>query len=126
MFIFSFIIILFLLVAQLVKNLHATLKIQVQSLGQEDPLEKGMATHSSILAWRIPWREDPGSPWGCKESGMTERLTHIHRFILSVLIELYSLECSITTLACILLLTLFKIFILFFNFIYFFEFYFII
>ena len=114
MFIFSFIIILFLLVAQLVKNLHATLKIQVQSLGQEDPLEKGMATHSSILVWRIPWREDPGSPWGCKESGMTERLTHIHRFILSVLIELYSLACSITTLACILLLTLFKIFIFLF------------
>ena len=72
MFIFSFIIILFLLVAQLVKNLHATLKIQVQSLGQEDPLEKGMATHSTILAWRIPRREDPGSPLGCKESGMTE------------------------------------------------------
>ena len=43
----------------------------VQSLGQEDPLEKRMATHSSILAWRIPWREEPGglySPWGCKES----------------------------------------------------------
>ena len=40
---------------------------QVQSLGQEDPLEKEMATHSSILAWKIPWMEDPGglySPWG--------------------------------------------------------------
>ena len=35
-------------------------KIQVQFLGQEDPLEKGMATHSSILAWRIPWTEEPG------------------------------------------------------------------
>ena len=35
-------------------------KIQVQSLGWEDPLEKGMATHSSILAWRIPWTEEPG------------------------------------------------------------------
>ena len=48
---------------------------QVQSLGQEDPLEKEMATHSSILAQRIPWTEEPGvgySPWGCKESGMTE------------------------------------------------------
>ena len=107
MFVFSFIIILFLLVAQLVKNLHATLKIQVQSLGQEDPLEKGMATHSSTLAWRIPWREDPGSPWDCRESGMPELLTHIHIFILSLLIELYSLKCSITTLVCILLLTLF-------------------
>ena len=40
-----------------------------QPLGQEDPLEKEMATHSSILAWRIPWTEEPGrlySPWGCK------------------------------------------------------------
>ena len=41
----------------------------VQSLGGEDPLEKGMATHSSIHAWRIPWTEEPGgcSPWGHKE-----------------------------------------------------------
>ena len=47
---------------------------QVQSLGQEGPLEEEMATHSSILAWRIPWTEEPGvlSPWGCKESDMTE------------------------------------------------------
>ena len=36
------------------------IEMQVQSLGQEDPLEKGMATHSSVLAWRIPWTEDPG------------------------------------------------------------------
>ena len=48
------------LVAQTVKNLHAIPKTQVQSLDQEDPLEKGMATHSSILAWRIPWTEEPG------------------------------------------------------------------
>ena len=50
----------------------------VWSLGQEDPLEKGMTTHSSILAWRIPWTEEPGglySPWGRKVSDMTERLT---------------------------------------------------
>ena len=47
---------------------------QVRSLGQEDPLEKGMATHSSILAWRIPWTEDLAgySPWGHKESDTTE------------------------------------------------------
>ena len=38
----------------------AVWEIEVQSLGQEDPLEKGMATHSSILAWRIPWTEEPG------------------------------------------------------------------
>ena len=48
------------LVAQLVKNLPAMQETQVQSLGQEDPLEKGMVTHSSILAWRIPWMEEPG------------------------------------------------------------------
>ena len=48
------------MLAQTVKNLLAMQKIQVRSLGQEDPLEKGMATHSSILAWRIPWREDLG------------------------------------------------------------------
>ena len=47
-------------VAQMVKNLPATQETQVQSLGQEDPLEKGMAVHSSILAWRIPWTEEPG------------------------------------------------------------------
>ena len=40
--------------------MQETQEIQVQSLGQEDPLEKGMATHSSILAWRIPWTEEPG------------------------------------------------------------------
>ena len=43
----------------MVKNLPAMQAIWVQSLGQEDPLEKGMATHSSILAWKIPWAEDP-------------------------------------------------------------------
>ena len=47
------------LVAQIVKNLPAVQENQIQSLGQEDPLEKGMAIHSSILAWRIPWTEEP-------------------------------------------------------------------
>ena len=42
----------------MVKNLPAVQETQVRSLGQEDPLEKGMATHSSILAWRIPWMEE--------------------------------------------------------------------
>ena len=46
--------------AQMVKNLPVMLETQVQSLGWEDPLQKGMATHSSILAWRIPWTEEPG------------------------------------------------------------------
>jgi len=44
----------------MVKNLSAMQETQVQSLGGEDPLEKGMATHSSVLAWRIPWTEKPG------------------------------------------------------------------
>ena len=48
------------LVAQMVKNLPAIQETQVQSLGWEDPLEKGMATHSSILAWRISWTKEPG------------------------------------------------------------------
>ena len=48
------------LAAQMVKNLHAMQETQVQSLDWEAPLEKGMATHSSILAWRIPWTEEPG------------------------------------------------------------------
>ena len=46
--------------AQIIKNLPAMQKIQVQSLGQEDPLREEMATHSSILAWRVPWTEEPG------------------------------------------------------------------
>ena len=48
------------LVAQMVKNLPAMWETKVQSLGQEDTLEKGKATHSSILIWRIPWTEEPG------------------------------------------------------------------
>ena len=66
------------LVAQLVKNLPAMWETWVQTLGWEDPLEKGKAVHSSILAWRIPWTEEPGGlhPWGRKESDMAEQLTH--------------------------------------------------
>ena len=48
------------LVAQMVNNLLAMQETQVQTLGQEDPLEEGKATHSSTLAWRIPWTEEPG------------------------------------------------------------------
>ena len=58
----------------MVKHLPAMRKTWVQSLGWEDPLEKEMATHSSILAWKIPWTEEPGRPWGCKESDMTQQL----------------------------------------------------
>ena len=63
------------LVAQTVKNLPTMQETWVQSLGGEDPLEEEMAVHSSILAWRIPWTEEPGglySPWGRKESHATE------------------------------------------------------
>ena len=48
------------LVAQMVKNLPTMQETQVQSLGWEDPLEEGVATHSSVLAWRIPWTEESG------------------------------------------------------------------
>ena len=56
------------------KNLPAMQEIWVRSLGWEDPLQKGLAAHSSTFAWRIPWTEEPGdySPWGHKESDTTE------------------------------------------------------
>ena len=62
--------------SSLVKNLPANARDKSSTLNQEDPLEKERATHSSILAWRIPWTEDPGgySPAGHKESDTTERL----------------------------------------------------
>ena len=65
------------LVAQTVKNLPAMQEIWVRSLDWDDPLEKEMATHSSILAWRFPWTEEPGGlqSVGCKESNTTERQT---------------------------------------------------
>ena len=60
----------------MVKRLSTMWETQVQSLGQEDPLEKEMAIHSSTIAWKIPWTEEPVgySPWGHKESDTTERL----------------------------------------------------
>ena len=60
------------LVAQRLKRLPATWETRVQSLGQEDPLEKEMATHSSILAWEIPWTEEPG---GLQSTG-SQRVGH--------------------------------------------------
>ena len=60
--------------AQTVKNLPAMKKTWVRSLGQEDPLEKGIATHSSVLAWRTPWIEEPDGQqsMGSQESDVTE------------------------------------------------------
>ena len=66
--------------AQTVKNLPSiqeAQEMQFRFLGQEDSLEEEMVTHSSILAWEIPWTEDPGRlhPWGHKELDMTEQIT---------------------------------------------------
>ena len=95
-------------VAQMVKNLPAMQETWVQSLGWEDPLEKGMAIHSSTLAWRSPWTEESGrlqaiyNPWGRKESDTTEQLTiyktegkgyiSSHSVILSVILMLRNLK----------------------------------
>ena len=75
------------LVAQTTKNLPAMKETWVLSLGQQDPLEKGMATNSTIPAWEIPWTEvlEGYNPWGCKESDMTEQLTlSLFTFIISL------------------------------------------
>ena len=61
------------LLAQMVENPPTIQETRVRSLGWEDPLEKGMATHSSILAWRIPWTEEPG---GLQSMG-SQRVRHI-------------------------------------------------
>ena len=73
------------LVSQSVKNMSAMQETQVWSLGQEDPLEEEMPTHSSILAWRIPWTEQPGGLQSM-QSDMTERLNHHH----DIPLELFS------------------------------------
>ena len=67
------------LVAQMVKCLPTMQETQVQSLGGEDLLEKEMSAHSSTLAWKIPWMEEPGrlQLWGRKELDMTERLLFV-------------------------------------------------
>ena len=64
----------------MVENLPVMQETQVQSLGQEDPLEKEMATHSSILAWRIPWTEESDrlQSMVSKSWDMTKQLTHTH------------------------------------------------
>ena len=63
-----------LIVGQLVKNLPAIQKTEIQSLGRENPLEKEMATHSSILAWKIPWTEEPG---GLQSNGVAKSWTRL-------------------------------------------------
>ena len=61
------------LLAQMVQNLPATWETQIRSLGWVDPLEKEMATHSSIIAWKIPWTEEPG---GLQSMGL-RRVRHV-------------------------------------------------
>ena len=73
-------------IAQSVKNLPAMQETQVRFLGWEDPLEKEMATHSSILAWRIPWTKEPGrlQSMGSQESDTTEWLNHQTTIYISI------------------------------------------
>ena len=66
-----------------VKNPPANAETGVQSLGQEDPLEEGIATHSSILDWRNPWTEEPGSSHGRNESDMMKWFS-MHSLILII------------------------------------------
>ena len=73
--------------AQLVKNLPAMQETRVRFLGWEDPLEKGMATRSSILAWRIPWTEEPGQPQSMELQRDTTSLND-----LTVLIESHKIS----------------------------------
>ena len=67
----------------MVKNLPAVQETQVQSLSRENPLEKEMATPSSILAWRIPWTEEPGrlQSMGSQRMDSTEQLTHTYVYL---------------------------------------------
>ena len=70
----------------MVKNLPAMQEIQVQFLGQEDALEMGMAAHSSILAWRIPWTEEPGglkSMWSQRDRHNLNNLARTHTYLQS-------------------------------------------
>ena len=68
------------LVAQMVKCLPALREIWIRSLGREDPLEKELATHSSILAWKIPWMEEPGGlqSTGSQRVGLSDYQFHFH------------------------------------------------
>ena len=81
----SFPIMMTSLVAQTVKHLPIMWETRVRSLDQEDPLEKQMATHSIILAWEIPWTEEPRglSPWCCKRAGhdlVTEQQEELEKY----------------------------------------------
>ena len=83
------------LMAETVKNLPAMRETWVWSLGGEDPLEKRKAAHSRILAWRIPWTEEPGgySPGGCLESDTTESLSLSHDLTYASCLLTFWLPC---------------------------------
>ena len=88
--------------AQLVKNPPAMWEIWVRSLGWEDPLEEGMATHSNILAWRIPWIEnlEGYSSWGQKELDKTERLMRTCRRVSTAEIQAVTVHVSVKAGHC--------------------------
>ena len=102
------------LVAQMVKRLSTMWETRVQSLGQKDFLEEKIATHPSILAWKIPWREEPGgfSPCGHKVSDITDQLS-THKYIhinknLWIYRTFPSLQRVFMSLLLLLLLSLFS------------------
>ena len=65
----------------MVKRLSTMREILIRAVGWEDPLKKEMAIHSSTIAWRIPWTEEPGRLQGCKESDTTERLRSVKDYL---------------------------------------------
>ena len=88
----------------MVKRLPAIQEIRVQSLGREDSLEKEIATHSSILAWKIPWLEEPGrfSPQSLKKSDMTKQLhLRMKNFHLLMKVFLLSMGSTVGLLKCL-------------------------
>ena len=97
-----------MIVAQSIKNLPAVQETWIGSLGREDSLEKEMATHSSILAWKIPWTEEPGGlqSMGSQESNMIQQLNHtpsmnmdylfIQFFLISIIRVAHQASLSIT------------------------------
>ena len=75
--------------------MQETQEMWVQSLHQEDPLEEGISTHSSILAWKIPWTEEPGGPWsmGCKKLDVTEVIGHAWAYIKLTIVTVF--RCTV-------------------------------
>ena len=83
--------------AETIKSLLAKWETQVQSLGQEDPLQKEMATHSSILAWKIPWTEECGTVHGITESwtrlsDFTLTFFHFHVSVMQMILYAVSIN----------------------------------